>query len=311
MPNFTGVIASARLVCSWVALNSSIWRWRASTSAVSMTLLPQLGGPLRVAHRLSVRGALPGLVEVAAAQLSRVDAKQRRAPAEDVLDHQHPLRAAEPPERRLRGLVGLGDPPVHPHVRDPVRVVDVTQRAGQHRLGEVQAPAAVGGECGVQRLQSPVVVEADPPVRVEAVPLAGHGQVLRAGQPHPHRAAGERGAERGDGGEAVRLHLLAAEPAAHPQALDGDLVVVAAEHVRHDLLRLRRVLGAALHEDLPALVDVGERGVRLEVEVLLAGELDLAAEDVGGAGQAGLDVAAPQLRLAALEALGRDRLAAR
>ncbi len=63
------------------------------------------------------------------------------------------------------------------------------------------------------------------------------------------------------------------------------------EHVRHDLLRLGRVLGAALDEDLLALVDMGQGAVRLEVEVLLAGELELAAEDVGGGGEAGLDVA--------------------
>ena len=116
--------------------------------------------------------------------------------------------------------------------------------------------------------------------RVEAVPLAGHREVLRAVQPQPHRSAGQRRAERRDRGEAVRLHLLAAEPAAHPQTLHGDLVAVPAEHVRHDLLGLGWVLGAALHEDLPGLVDVRQRGVGLEVEVLLAGELELAAEHV-------------------------------
>ena len=125
-----------------------------------------------------------------------------------------------------------------------------------------------------------VVVEADPPLGVEAVPLAGHGQVLGAVQPQPDRPAGDHRAERGDRGEAVRLHLLAAEPAAHPQALHGDLVARPAEHVGDDLLRLGRVLGAGLDEDLPALVDVGQGAVGLQVEVLLAGELEHAGEDV-------------------------------
>ena len=107
----------------------------------------------------------------------------------------------------------------------------------------------------------------------------------------------------------VRLHLLAPEAAAHPQALDGHRVARPAEDVGDDLLGLGRVLGAALDEDLAVLVDVRERAVRLEVEVLLPGELELAAEDVRGTGEAGLDVAALQVRLAALEALGRDRLA--
>ena len=99
----------------------------------------------------------------------------------------------------------------------------------------------------------------------------------RTGRPVSRRA------ERGDRGVAVRLHLLAAEAAAHPQALHGDLVVRQAQHVRDDLLGLGRVLRAGLDEDLPVLVDAGQRGVGLQVEVLLAGELELAVEDVRAA----------------------------
>ena len=106
----------------------------------------------------------------------------------------------------------------------------------------------------------PVVVEADPPLGVEAVALAGHRHVLRAAEPQPHRASGERGAQRGDRGEAVRLHLLAAErrrPSAGTARSRAWLVE--AEHVGHDLLGLGGVLGAALHEHLAALVDQGQR----------------------------------------------------
>ena len=83
------------------------------------------------------------------------------------------------------------------------------------------------------------------------------------------------------------------------------------EHVGDDLLGLGGVLGAALHEHLSALVDEGERGVGLEVEVLLAGHLGDAAEHVGGAGEALLDVTARDDGLAALEALRLDRLGQR
>ena len=106
----------------------------------------------------------------------------------------------------------------------------------------------------------------------------------------------------------MRLHLLAAEAAAHPQALDGHRVVGPAEDVGHDLLRLGGVLGAALHEHLPRLVDVGERALGLEVEVLLPGHLDLAAEHPRRRGQSLLDVASLDRRLPALEAARRDRL---
>ncbi len=194
---------------------------------------------------------------------------------------------------------------------EPVGVVDVAQRPRQDGLAEVEAPAAVGGQRGLERLEVAVIVEADPPLGVEAVPLAGHRHVVLAGEAEPDRTPGEGGAERGDRGEAVGLHLLAAEPAAHPQALHGDVVVVEAEHVGDDLLRLRGVLGAALHEDLAVLVDQRQRRVRLEVEVLLPGHLGHAAEDAGRAGQTTLDVAAGDDRLAALEAPGRDRLGQR
>ena len=184
----------------------------------------------------------------------------------------------------------------------------MAERPGQHRLGEVEAPAAVRGQRRLESLDQSVVVEAHPPLGVEAVALAAHGEVLGAVQPEPDRAAGQDAAESRDRGEAVRLHLLAAEPATHAQALHGHLVAVQAEHVGHDLLRLRGMLGAALHEDLPALVDQRQGAVRLEVEVLLSGELELSAEHVRGRLDPGSHVTALDRRLGALEGVRRDRV---
>ena len=169
---------------------------------------------------------------------------------------------------------------MHLDIGYPVGVVDVAQRPGQHRLGQVQAPPAVTGQRGLQRPDPVVGVEPDLPGRVERVPLAGHRDVLGAVEPQQHRPTGDRRAQRGDRGEAVRLHLLAAESAAQAQALHGHLVAVQAQHVRDDLLGLRRVLRAGLHEELPGLVDQGQRGVGLQVEVLLATELELPGESV-------------------------------
>ena len=104
------------------------------------------------------------------------------------------------------------------------------------------------------------------------------------------------------------LHLLATEAPAHPQALHGHLVAAQPQDVGHDLLGLRRVLGAALHEHLAALVDVRQGAEGLEVEVLLAGELELAAEHVGRGVEAGREVTALDGWLATLELVGRDRL---
>src|SRR6185436_12904743 len=78
---------------------------------------------------LAVRRALALGVEVAAAQDVGLDPEQRRAATDDVLGDEHPLRAAEATEGRLRGLVGPGDPALHTDVRDEVGVVDVAQGA--------------------------------------------------------------------------------------------------------------------------------------------------------------------------------------
>ncbi len=305
MPNLTGVIARPALGVrvGVVELRDLLAAGREVRGGAH--LVPGGRGPVGVPHRLAVRRGLPLDVEVAATQVGRVEPEQRGAAAEDVLHHQHPLRAAEPAERGLRGLVGARDPAVHADVGDPVGVVDVAQRSREHRLGEVQAPPPVRGEGGVESRDPAVIVEPDAPLGVEAVPLAGHGEVLGAVQPQPYRSSGQARADGGDRGEAVWLHLLAAEAATHAQALHRHLVVGQPEDVRHDLLRLGGVLGAALDEDLAALVDQRQRGVGLEVEVLLAGELELAVEHVAGARQGGVDVAALHGRLGALEARRR------
>ena len=271
-------------------------------------LVPDEADPLGVPHDLAVRRALAVGVEVAAAQLQRVDAEQGRAAPEDVLDDQHPLGSAEAPEGGLRRLVGARDPPAQPDVRDVVGVVHVAQGPRQHRLRQVEAPSAVEGEGDLERLQQPVRTEADAPLGADPVPLAGHGEVLRAGESDPDGPTGDHAAEGGDRGVAVGLHLLAAEGPTHAQGLHGDVVVAQAEHPRDDVLGLGGVLGGALDEDLPGLVDLGQRALGLEVEVLLAGRLGDPAEDVRGRRESALDVPALDRRLDALEARRGDRL---
>jgi hypothetical protein len=78
--------------------------------------VPGPGQPLGVPHHLAVRRRLPCGVEVPASQLRRRDPEQGRAPAQDVLDHQHPLRTTEAAEGGLRRLVRARDAAVHPHV---------------------------------------------------------------------------------------------------------------------------------------------------------------------------------------------------
>ena len=99
-----------------------------------------------------------------------------------------------------------------------------------------------------------------------------------AGQAHAHRPPGLPRAQRGDGGAGVGLHLLAAERAAHAQALHRDLVRADAEHARDDLLRLGGMLRGRVQRDTAALVEPRHRGLRLEIEMLLSADSDLAVD---------------------------------
>ena len=256
--------------------------------------------------RLAVRGGLAGCIEVPAPQVVRLDAEQRRAATQDVLEDHHALRAAEPAEGGVRAAVGLCDPAVNRDVRYPVGIVDMAQRPGEHRFGQVQAPAAVAGQRRAQRADAVVLVEADLPGGQERVPLPGDGDVLGAVEPEADRAAGEHRTQRSHRGQAVRLELLPAEAAAHPQALHGDVVRRDAQDMRDDVLRFGRVLGAGLDEDLAVLVDQRQRGIRLQIEVLLPTQFELAAEPVRRALQGAVRVTPADGAWCALEAVRRD-----
>ena len=98
-------------------------------------------------------------------------------------------------------------------------------RAPQHRLGKIQAPAAVGIErdphafAAGRRASKPAAI-----ARQERMALAGERHVERARQPHAHRPPGLPCAQRRDGRPRIGLHFLAAERAAHAQTLHRHLV---------------------------------------------------------------------------------------
>ena len=85
--------------------------------------------PLGVLHHLRVRSGLARAVEVATSQFDGINSERRRTRAEHILDQENPLRPTEATEGGLRGLVRLGDAAVHLYRGDPVRVVDVAERA--------------------------------------------------------------------------------------------------------------------------------------------------------------------------------------
>jgi hypothetical protein len=80
-----------------------------------------------------------------------------------------------------------------------------------------------------------------------------------------------------------------------------------AKHARDDLLRFRRMLRRRVHRHAAGFVEPGDRGVRLEIEVLLAADGELAVE-TERALLDGRHVAARQAQRVGQKAAGLDRL---
>jgi hypothetical protein len=203
--------------------------------------------------------------------------------------------------------VGPDDLAGDPQVGHVVAVVDVEHRPAGHRVGQVERPAAVADETGVQGEQPAVVVDTDPVGAEERVPLAGHRHVLAPVEPDADRPAGQRGREGGDGRERVALRLLAAEAAPHPQARDDDLAAREAEHLGHHALGLARVLRGHGARDVALGVHVRPGGVGLQVEVVLRAGPDLALEQVGRPVQGIVGIAAQDLLGLGVDAPGGQR----
>jgi hypothetical protein len=114
----------------------------------------------------------------------------------------------------------------------------------------------------------------------------------------------ERGHHRGDRG----LRFLAAEAAAHAFADADDFVMADAEHLGDNGLDFGRVLRRGVDDDLALFAGVGKRGLRLEIKLLLAADVERAAEAVGRGGEDGGCVARGDAARDAEVALLGDRL---
>ena len=101
--------------------------------------------------------------------------------------------------------------------------------------------------------------------------------------------------DRGDAGEQRRLRLLAAEAAAHAPALDLDVVRLQAEARGDQVLHLARVLGRAVDEHAAVLARHRVRDLALEIELLLAADLERVGEAMRRGGDGGARVAAREV----------------
>src|SRR5690606_30728561 len=119
----------------------------------------------------------------------------------------------------------------------------VEQGAVGHRAGEVGGKTASGRVDGIDGFDFAFIIEPDSVIDAEIVALAGGDHVVVTVGADFDGAVECLGGDGGNGGEKVRLRLLAAEPAAHAAHDDGDGVGRYAQRMAHHVLDLAGVLG--------------------------------------------------------------------
>jgi len=147
------------------------------------------------------------------------------------------------------------------------------------------------------------------------VALAGEGEIVVAIEPDLARPSGDLRAERGDGGPLRGLALLAAEPAPHAAHLAGDIGIGQGEHPGDHMLDFRGMLGGGGDVDIAFLARHRERGLPLQVEMLLPADAQRSGQPVRALRDRGSGIAAPETVIgehglvARLGILDRDRRA--
>ena len=135
-------------------------------------------------------------VEIQCPQLDGIAPKMMGDAVQRILHHHHALRATEAAKGRVGLLIGAAGVAHGTEMRDPVGVVGVRERARHDTRREVEAPAGIGGELGVEDEHAAFVVEPHRVAIVEAVPLAGRHHVDLAWQAQLHRPASAIGRKR-------------------------------------------------------------------------------------------------------------------
>ncbi len=133
------------------------------------------------------------VIEIPLAHLLRPHRQPLGDPAHDLLHHQHPLRPAESPERRVGGDICPRHPPLEAHVRDVVSVVQMEQRPIIHRHGKIQRPPSIGNKVHFRCRDHSRGAVTDLVLREKRMPFPGHLHVHIPIKLHPHRPAGDLG----------------------------------------------------------------------------------------------------------------------
>ena len=270
MPNMTGVSAIPFFRIGLVALNACDRLAPRAIVAGGFQFGDHRGQRLEVLDRLIVRRLVAARpVEIGLAHVERIEAALARDAVDHALDREHALWTAEAAKGGVGDGVGLQAARGDAYGLQPIGVGGVEHRAVDDAEREVGRAAAARVQHDFVDADPPGIVVADAPVGAKIVALAGQHEIVVAVEPDLAGRAGDLGAERGDRRPGAGLALLAAEAAAHPPRLDADERVGNAEDPRDDMLHLGRVLRRGVHEHLGALAGDRERGLALEIEMLL------------------------------------------
>ena len=135
-----------------------------------------------VAHCLAVwRGvALVLAIKVELAQFEWIHAQLARDIVNNVFDRNRALRPAETTEGGIRLGVGLDTVGVDGDVAEVIGIVEMTDRACDHRASQVGGKPCLRGHLDMGRMDQAIVVVADVIGKFETVTLAGNRHVVVA-----------------------------------------------------------------------------------------------------------------------------------
>ena len=208
-------------------------------------------------------------IQVALADLQRIELQMTRDGVHHRLDSHHPLRPAEAAKRGGGYHVGLAPMRGDRGVAQEIRVVGMKHRTVVDRPGKIGRNPAARGQLEGDALDAAGVIETHVPIGAEIMPLAGQHHVVVTIEPQLDRPPGARGQQRRDHRDLRGLAFLAAESPAQPPRLAHHVVVSDGQRPRRQMLHLRRVLRGTEHMHVVVLAGDRHRDLPFEVEVIL------------------------------------------
>ena len=236
-----------------------------------------------------------GAVKVGLPHRQRVQAQLARHAVQDHLDGQRALRPTKTTERGVALGVGAGAIAVHGHVGQPVGVVKVAQGPGHHRRAQVSRVAGVGDQIHRHTQDAARTVVAHVPADLKAVAAAGDQHVVIPVWPQFDRPLQLGRRQRGDAGKQRALAFFATKTAPHAPADHLHPVGRQAQGMRHQMLHLAGVLGAAIHQQATVFLRLGVADLAFQIKLFLPTQREAALPAVRCAGQRGGGITARQV----------------